>query len=260
MNEPEPTPEQVLSRPLVCPDCGADGPGVVLHTTTDTGETLLFCGVCQYTWSPDERPVEEEVTEESVVIPPPDEAPLQTGDMIQAMAEANEESKDRAVIEMARNLPVFSDPKSLDDAKERIFGLGNSFAMSICTVGRILNWAKEQMPHGDFTEWLDDNFWFSRATAYRYMLFADKCVQEGHLLEYNSKVKATGSTTGAEGTVKKRVAAIESFISFVGRYWKAIESEFHGTNVITADERKRFLDTVDALYKVFIAAPPTNLK
>jgi hypothetical protein len=52
-------------------------------------------------------------------------------------------------------------------------------------LGKNLIWAKEDVGHGNFLNWVETNLWFGERTAYHFMAFAKKCNRQGYLLEYH---------------------------------------------------------------------------
>lgn len=54
-------------------------------------------------------------------------------------------------------------------------------------LGKNLVWVKEDIGHGNFEQWIDENIWFSIDTAQRMMAFAIRCDDDGKLIEYHPR-------------------------------------------------------------------------
>lgn len=88
-------------------------------------------------------------------------------------------------------LPRWLPPKSLDDAKIFIYYRAKNMDEHAYLLGRCLKWAQQELGTTGFEQWVEDNFWFSRATAYRMMAFAKSCNRVGRLLGYHPNKKPT---------------------------------------------------------------------
>jgi hypothetical protein len=84
-------------------------------------------------------------------------------------------------------LPVWNNPKDLDNAKMRIYRLGVNMHQHAYLVGKDLLWVKEKVGHGNFLDWVDTNVWFGERTAENFMKFADRCDEQNFLIEYHPR-------------------------------------------------------------------------
>jgi N6-adenosine-specific RNA methylase IME4 len=91
-------------------------------------------------------------------------------------------------------LPSFIEPKNLDEAKLSINQLGRNLHEHAYLVGMNLIWVKKQFKHGEFIPWIENNVWFNRMTACRFMAFAIKCIKQGYLLEYHPNKRDSNVT------------------------------------------------------------------
>ena len=83
-----------------------------------------------------------------------------------------------------QNLPAWTEPTNLTEARAVILKLGRSLHEHAYLIGKALAWAKGKLNHGEFTPWLKANVWFSERTAQRFMTFAAECDNEQRVLEY----------------------------------------------------------------------------
>lgn len=90
-------------------------------------------------------------------------------------------------------LPIFEEPSSLKEAALFINQLGKNMGEHAYIVGKILIWVKSQLKHGEFLNWIEDNVWFKERTARNFITFANKCDEQGFLLNephYLEKMKS----------------------------------------------------------------------
>jgi len=82
-------------------------------------------------------------------------------------------------------VPIWNEPKTVDDAQIRIERLGTNMHQHAYLVGKDLKWVKKQLKHEEFLPWINDNLWFGERTAQHFMRFAKECDDKGNLLEYH---------------------------------------------------------------------------
>lgn len=92
-------------------------------------------------------------------------------------------------------LPKFQQPTNIDKAAFLINHLGKNIHEHAYVVGKILTWVKKETGHGGFVAWIDDNVWFDRTTATRYMNFSEQCDKEGILIEYSPRIQMLHGAT-----------------------------------------------------------------
>jgi len=78
-------------------------------------------------------------------------------------------------------LPKWRKPKSIEEAKRLILGLGKSMHEHACLVGQHLRWVKDELPHGEFIPWIEKNLWFTDRTARALMAFSVRCEEAGKI-------------------------------------------------------------------------------
>jgi len=78
-------------------------------------------------------------------------------------------------------LPEIRQPSNLEEAKSMIIQLGRNMGEHAYIIGKILIWVKAQLKHGEFLNYIEENVWFSRMTAHRFMIFTLEC-DEAHCL------------------------------------------------------------------------------
>ncbi|MFB3110866.1 MAG: DUF3102 domain-containing protein [Gemmatimonadales bacterium] len=89
-------------------------------------------------------------------------------------------------------LPDWSEPGSIEGAKEAILSLGYSMCEHAYLIGKHLVWVKAQVGHGDFLPWIGQNLRrFSERTAQNLMAFARQCDGAGVLEDYHPGKNAT---------------------------------------------------------------------
>lgn len=86
-------------------------------------------------------------------------------------------------------LPIWTEPKTLEHARVTILEFGKSLHEHAYLIGRELLWVKNEVGHGRFGAWLNENVWFNERTARRFIAFADGCDKAGSLLEYHPGAK-----------------------------------------------------------------------
>ena len=92
-----------------------------------------------------------------------------------------------SLVQKPHGLPSWSEPQTLEKAKDRIWNLGKTMHEHAYLIGCHLLWVKEKIEHGNFLPWVADNLWFSRSTAHNMMLYAKQCNEERNLLPYEPK-------------------------------------------------------------------------
>jgi len=75
-----------------------------------------------------------------------------------------------AVVRSAGQLPVTW--KNTDECAEEILGWKNTMGLGAYRIGQALNWAKEQLSHGEWGTWLRERVDFSPSTAQNFMRIA----------------------------------------------------------------------------------------
>ena len=86
-----------------------------------------------------------------------------------------------------QKLPIFFIPQSIKQAQINIENLGRSMAEHAYLIGCNLIWTKSQLKHGEFILWIENNVWFERTTATRFMKFAINRNKEKFLLKYSPR-------------------------------------------------------------------------
>lgn len=84
---------------------------------------------------------------------------------------------------VVKRLPEFIVPSTLEDAKGIIIQLGRNMGEHAYILGKTLIWVKEQLKHGEFLKWIEENIWFKERTARNFIAFSLKCDEEGILIE-----------------------------------------------------------------------------
>jgi hypothetical protein len=100
-------------------------------------------------------------------------------------------------------LPKFIAPKSLEDARIQIINYGNDLNSHAYILGKILVWAKARKK-GEFIKWVNQSFWFKRATAHHYMTFSKMCDESNKMLDYSVFLTRL-SWSGAMGKRKEEI-------------------------------------------------------
>jgi hypothetical protein len=85
--------------------------------------------------------------------------------------------------------PDWTPPPDLKSAALFIDSLGKNLSEHVFVVGLTLRWVRDQVGHGKFTAWVQENVWFSPRTARRWIAFAEKCSRDILLLEYEANPK-----------------------------------------------------------------------
>ena len=79
-------------------------------------------------------------------------------------------------------IPSWPEPKSVNDAKLKIVSLGQNMSEHAYIIGKTLIWVKENLKHGEFEDWVNNNLWFRLRTAESFMSYAEKCDAENQLI------------------------------------------------------------------------------
>ncbi len=99
------------------------------------------------------------------------------------------------------HLPSWDEPKGLEEAKRAIWDLGRSMHEHAYKVGKLLEWVKRQVGHGNFISWVEQNAWFTDRTAQHMLSFAKRCDVAGVLQEYHpGKSEMVSYLSGDNGT------------------------------------------------------------
>lgn len=85
--------------------------------------------------------------------------------------------------EQAIALPVWREPKGLEEAKGRVGILLRSVHENAYQLGKTLLWVKGQLAHGAFLPWIEKHFGKSERAAQYAMGFAQRCDVAGNLLD-----------------------------------------------------------------------------
>jgi len=89
-------------------------------------------------------------------------------------------------------LPSWKEPEGIEQVKSRIIGLGVNLHQHAYLVGKDLKWVRDKIGTTKFeNEWVENNVWFGKSTAYNFMGFSDKCDKQGYLLAYHPNKNAT---------------------------------------------------------------------
>jgi len=87
------------------------------------------------------------------------------------------------------NLPEWQPPESVEKAKIRIVNFGVNLHQHTYLVGKDLIWVKKELKKtiqaDAFYQWIENNVWFSTATALRFMRFAHQCDEKKKLFPYH---------------------------------------------------------------------------
>ena len=94
-------------------------------------------------------------------------------------------------------IPSWLEPKSINDAKLKIISLGGNMSEHAYIIGKNLIWVKENLKHGEFQEWVDNNLWFAERTARKFMEFAEEADEKGRLPERIYEIKKLKSADSA---------------------------------------------------------------
>lgn len=88
--------------------------------------------------------------------------------------------------EIQKNIPLpqFEKPNSLKKAQSNIAFLGCNMAEHAYLIGQNLIWVKQQLQHGEFISWIEENVWFKRSTAAKFIRHAEHCTLANSLEKY----------------------------------------------------------------------------
>ena len=90
------------------------------------------------------------------------------------------------------NTLMVSNIKELNELHQQIEGKLRSTVQDAIRAGELLTQAKDDLPHGAFLSWIEQNCVFARNTAFRYMQvfkYKDKCSTVDHLQDAYKQVK-----------------------------------------------------------------------
>ncbi len=79
-------------------------------------------------------------------------------------------------------IPIWNQPKTLNEAKVFIIGFGNNMQEHAYLIGKTLLWVKSELKHGELLSWIEKNLWFTPRTGQKFMSFAEECDEKGQLL------------------------------------------------------------------------------
>jgi len=146
-----------------------------------------------------------------------------TGQIVQDIRDKAGEERDLALSDgMALSLPSFQEPSNINDAVDKLRGLGSSLSGHVYLIGKTLLWIKEQVGHGGFEAWVEKNLWFTPRTARRFMAHAVRCEQEGNLLPYNPSNNTKKRTDHVE---VKTVSWAKSLLNLLAKHESDIMSD-----------------------------------
>ena len=94
-------------------------------------------------------------------------------------------------------IPNWEEPKNIEDAKLKIISLGQNMSEHAYIIGKILIWVKENLEHGEFQDWADNNLWFAERTARKFMEFAEEADEKGVLPKRIYEIKELKSAESA---------------------------------------------------------------
>ncbi len=95
-------------------------------------------------------------------------------------------------------LPDFREPKTLNEARSNIEDLGSNMAEHAYLVGCNLAWVKQQLEHGEFIPWIENNVWFGQTTAGRFIKYTKHCNLANSLMKYPIEANCAKSTISPE--------------------------------------------------------------
>mgnify|MGYP001603500783 CR=1 FL=1 len=94
-------------------------------------------------------------------------------------------------------IPNWFEPKSIPDAKLKIISLGQNMSEHAYIIGKTLIWVKENLKHGEFQDWVDNNLWFAERTARKFMEFSEEADIKGIIPKRIYEIKELKSAESA---------------------------------------------------------------
>ena len=149
------------------------------------------------------------------------------------------------------NTLMVSNVKELNDLHQQIEGKLRSTVQDAIRAGEILTKAKDDLPHGGFIPWIEQNCIFGRKTAHRYMgiyEYKSKCLTVSHLPEaYRlvAKLESVKKQTENQKAFKRVQEYVKSGVKPEG--WRKNTDDRLYQEEKDRDERiRRFKERVEA--------------
>jgi len=139
-------------------------------------------------------------------------------------------------------IPKWAQPKDLSDAKRQILHLARDWAEYTYRIGKILIWVKGELPHGAFIPWIEENVPFTRRTATNFMRFAERCDEQGLIIEYHPSRKMGNDFPFEDGNSDSENMKTDMKINEV--------------NIISGDAFELIKDVPECSIDLVITSPP----